>query len=201
MLEKDKNMMFIGTVSGLVWLITAFIIVGDMFKKNTAIGCLGLFLLPIFPFIWVLKWYSGKRKIMIPLLYGSFLIFILTFVTGWNNTSAELQPFIASAKRVTSIECSLNSIQFQNGESRIVLMAQVPKHFTIKDYDNIEEMVQLYKGKYIDPIAGAYPEIYKQTNQKVIIIAIPTPSGFTACYRIVSPGTVEKAWASTGDDI
>ena len=194
-------MLILTLVSSLVWIVTAFIVAGDMFKKNTAIGCLGLLLLPLLPFIWVLKWYSGNRKLMIPLLYGSFLVFVLMFAIGWTNASAEVQPFIDAAKQKVAIECSLKSIQFKEGEHRVVLVAQVPDHFSPDEYSSVEDMMMLYKEKYIDPIAGSYPETYKQTDQKVIIVAIPTPSGFTACYRIVSPGEMKEMWTATGDDI
>ncbi|MFC1498889.1 hypothetical protein ACFLS1_10535 [Verrucomicrobiota bacterium] len=193
-------MMVIGTLAFLVWIVTAFIVTVDMFRKRTAIGCLGLVLFAVLPFIWVLKWYSGRRSVVCPVLYVSAIVAVVCFSIGWRSAAQDLNPFFHAASEESGLRCSLQSIGFKGGMKQVVVVS-VPIDDVTIEYANVDDMVQGYRERFVDSLTNDYPQALIDGSKAAIILAIPTPSGFYACYRIESPGKITKAWHDSGEDL
>lgn len=193
-------MMALGTLAILTWIITAFIIVVDMFRKRTVIGFLGLLMFAILPFIWVLKWYSGRRRVVGPVLYLSAIVAIVCFSLGWRSATQDLEPFFLAAAEESGLRCSLRKIGVKSGRKRLVVVSIPTKNVEI-EYSNVDDMVKHYRERFVESLTNDYPQALIDGSQAVIIIAIPTPSGFYACYQIESPGRITKAWHASGEDL
>ncbi len=190
----------LGLVCLCVFLPTGFIVVIDMFRKKMALGCLGLILFPIMPFIWVVKWYSGKRKIVAPVLYISAILGISLLTIQWQKASGDLEVFIEEAEKRVGLKCIFNGIKVEE-EALLYTLIGIPtkKHEII--YTDVNDMVDQYQKHYIDPMLSDFSELYPEQNEENIAIGIPTPSGFYACYKITHPGTVVKRWHGSEDSL
>jgi hypothetical protein len=193
-------MMALFAMASFVWLITTFIVIGDMFRKRTAIGCLGLFLFAILPFIWVLKWYSGRRRVVGPVLYLSAITAIICFCIGWRSATQDLKPFFQAAAEESGLRCSLKAISVKGGMKRLVVVCVPVKDVEI-EYSNVDDMVKRYRERFVESLTNDYPQALIDGSKAAIIVAIPTPSGFYACYQIESPGHITKAWHDSGEDL
>jgi hypothetical protein len=193
-------MLFIVALATFIWFITSCIVVADMFRKRIAIGCLGLFMFPILPFIWVLKWYSGRRRVVGLCLYLSAIVAIACFSIEWRSAARDLEPFFLAAAEESGLMCSIKTISYKGGMKRFVVVSVPKKRVEIK-YADVDEMVQRYRERFVESLTNDYPLTMINDNRAAIIIAIPTPSGFYACYQIESPGRITKAWHDSGADL
>ena len=187
----------LGILFTFVWLITCFVVVIDMFKKHTAIGCLGLLLLPILPFIWVFKGYSGNKKVAASILYGSAIISFSIIGYQWHSASQTIQPFL-EASSSSGIEFTLKQIGTSNGKKYVTVISSVVYQPT-NTYASVEEMLEVIQKEKIESLAQFYPDSLEQGS--IIKIAIPTESGFIAVYEIDEPGNVSKSYTTTYDDL
>ncbi len=188
-------MLTTGIFSFFAWMIVSFIIVIDIFKKKTALGCLGLILLPIIPLIWVFKGYSGNKKIMGSLLYGSALFAITGIGVTWASASADLKTFIESAKK-EGLELHLTSINSRGGEMSYVVAYRgiyVPE----EAFASVDEMLALIQKEKANTLAAHYPEAL---TDEIVVLAIPTESGFIAMYEIDAINSIRKSYISGLDD-
>lgn len=196
------------TVACLIWFLASFIVVGDMFRKGTKIGWWGVVLLPIFPLIWVVRFYSGNRLIIAPLLFGSWIVFFSSFSTIRSDTprdtsppvpqqnilAVELDAFVDAANRMGLIECSQSSLELEEERYSLVLSARALEDLELPYDMDISEVIQRYREVYIDPILPYYPESLKNDKQKTIVIALQTELESITYFKIESPGVVTKIW-------
>ncbi len=193
-------MMAIGTLAMVLWMITAFVVTVDMFRRHTATGCLGLVLFGILPFVWVLKWYSGRRRVVGSILYGSAIVAIACISINWRSTSENLNSFFKPAYEKTGMTFSLDSIGFKGEMKRFVVIGVPPDNVKI-EYANVDDMVQGYRERFVDSFTNDYPKALLDGKQAALILAIRTPSGFYACYQIEGQGRITKAWHASGEDL
>ena len=186
----------IGGLAVFIWLGTAFIVVVDMFRKRTAIGCAGILFFPILPFIWVLKWYGGRKRLVGAILYVSAIVAFVLLGFASRLADDNLQPFFRAAEAESGLRCSLTTMS-----GRRFVVIGVPEADAEIEYSSVDDMVQKYRERFVESLADDYPQSLTEGTKHVIILAIPTPSGFYACYQIESPGRITKQWHDAGEDL
>ena len=67
------------------------------------------------------------------------------------------------------------------------------------DYKGLDELVLRYREIFVQPIVANYPEHLRDRDSSIIELAIRTPSGFLACFRIEPPGFITGAWHESED--
>jgi hypothetical protein len=190
-------MLILGILFLFIWLVTSFVIVVDMFKKHTAIGCLGLVLLPIVPFVWVFKGYSGNKRKAGAILYGSAIVASSLIGYQWVSASKALEPFIESSQ-TEGIELSLTQIGTTNGK-KYYTVSSTGIYTPTRDYASVEEMLKIIMEERVDKISKFYPTNLEKGT--IIRVAIPTQSGFIAVFEITGPNKIEKSYVSSYDDL
>ncbi len=181
----------------VVWIITSFVIVVDMFKKDTATGCLGLLLIPIVPFIWVFKGYSGNKKKAGTILYGSAIFAFSIIGYQWFSASSELKPF-QDASLNEGIDFSLKSISTVGREKYYTVVA-ANVYDPNSEYASVDEMLSLIRDEKIESIAEFYPP--NLADGTIIKVALPTSSGFVAVFEITGPNEIRKSYVTTYDNL
>ncbi len=131
-------MLFFAFICSLIWFVTSFVVVADMFRRHTALGCLGLILLPVIPFAWVIKGYSGSKRKVGALLYGSAVVAIALFAYEWRSASKHLEPF-AEASSAEGVELSLKSIRTHNGATSYTVVSRTA-YEPGEPYASVDEM-------------------------------------------------------------
>ncbi len=190
-------MLILGILSFLVCLVTSFLIVVDMFKKNTAIGCLGLIFLPIMPFIWIFKGYSGNKKKAGIILFASAIIAFGLIGFEWYTAKSELKPFIEQSS-VDGINFSLKSIS-SSGSGKTYTLISDGVYEPQEEYNSVDKMLEIIYKEKISNLTKYFPS--ELSEGTVIAIAIPTKSGFVAVYEISGPNQLKKSYVSSYDDL
>ncbi len=186
----------IGILLFFVWLITAFVVTVDMFKRHTALGCVGLLTLPILPFYWVVRGYSGNRRIAGTILYASAVLASLLIGGQWYSASTQLSPFFDVSKE-KGVPMRLNQIGTARGKKYYTVVSRVV-YEPNGSYASVEEMLSVIESELIEALIPHVPEDLKEGV--LLRIAIPTPSGFVAVYE-VSGQTVLKRYTASMDSL
>ncbi|MDF7802167.1 hypothetical protein P4C99_22030 [Pontiellaceae bacterium B1224] len=168
-----------------------------MFKKHTAIGCIGLLLLPILPFVWVFKGYSGNKKVTASILYGSAILSFSIIGYQWHSASKTIQPFI-EASSSSGIDFSVRQIGTSNGQKYITVISDTVYEPT-NAYASVEEMLEVIQKEKIESIAEFYPDSLEKGS--IIKIALHTKSGFIAVFEVDEPGNISKCYTTTYDEL
>ena len=191
-------MFYVPLIFVLIWGILSFKIIVDMLRQNTAIGCFGIILFPILPFIWVLTRYKGNRKVVAPALFLSALIAFGGIYLQFQRTKIVLANFIAAAEE-NGLDCELKKFGNSNGSSyyKIACFETNPLP---QNYANVEGLVKIYKKEFADPLAPQYVKKVREEDRHNLILAIYTPSGFAVCNKINPDGILIDSWYSgTGE--
>lgn len=196
----NEPLFYFSMAAVLVWGITSFIIIGDMFRQKTGMGCLGLILFPIIPFIWVLTRYSGNKKLVAPILIISAVVAFGGGFYQWSKSSSELAPFFEIAKKTKGLDCSLQSIGNTNGKSRYTVscfeISPLPE-----TYKDVSGMALMYEKEISVPLASEYSKSVSDKVRHNLILAIYTPSGFAVCSEISPNGIVQSTWYGGTNDL
>ncbi len=168
-----------------------------MFKKNTAIGCLGLILLPIIPFYWVIKGYSGNKKKLGIILYTSAFIAFSSLGYQFYTASNELKPMIEQASS-EGFNFSLKSISTSDGNKYYTIVSNTV-YKPLNKYSSVEELLKIIIEEKVKTLSGFYPS---ELDKGIIIkIAIPTESGFIAVFEVTGPNSIGKSYVLNPDDL
>jgi hypothetical protein len=191
----NESLFYFSMAAFFAWGITSFITIIDMFRQKTGMGCLGLILFPILPFIWVFTRYSGNKKVIAPILIISAVIAFGGGFYQFNKSNSALGPFYQIAKKTKGLDCSLQSIGNSGGTSRYTISCfeEIPLPENYKDVDG---MVRMYEKDIAEPLAIEYFNTVSEEARHNLILAIYTPSGFAVCSKITPNGSLINTWHS-----
>lgn len=174
-------------------------IVIDIFKKNVPLGFVGLFFFP-YTFYYVIRFYSGNRKIVGGLLYASALFL---FGGSWlqtNVASKELLPFLEKIKLVHGYDCIYTKGWIMSkGFTKYKIFCKSEKMNSIK-YTSVEEMLNNFENQLIKPIIPVYQETFGQIKDKGTIIYFVTEGKMAACFTIKNPDQIVEKWYTGLED-
>lgn len=159
-----------------------------------------MLLFPIAPFVWVIKFYSGNRKLMALLLFGTAIMSIFIITHLWWSAKIELQSLIKATQDTVGLRCSLKSISTNSEGKQYVLVCTPTKKVDLK-YSDVKDMVDRYQEHYIDPIIPLLEDVFPERDNTLVIFAIATPSGFYACYKTKYPGKLVEKWHGSEDTL
>lgn len=189
-------MTLIGTIAFFAWGITSFVILIDIFKKTTALGCLGLILFPILPLIWVFTGYSGRKWIAAPILYGSLVTFSTIAVIEWFEAEERLEGFIAS-EPAQRLELKLTGVGIHNNQLRYTLRSGII-YTPETAYTSVETLLVAVEEEIIYDLAQLYPDTLKPDT--ILSLEIKTSGDFIVVYEISGPGVVSESYVTTEDE-
>jgi hypothetical protein len=195
----NSLMFYVPFVFVLVWGALSFIVIVDMLRQNTAIGCLGIILFPLLPFICVLTRYKGNRKIVAPALFLSALIAFGGAYFQFQRSKTAIAEFIASTE-VNGLNCKLKNYGSSNGASYYKIIC-FEKNPIPQNYANVEGLVKLYKEEFVDSLAPQYLIAVREQDRHDLILAIYTPSGFAVCNKINPDGIIIQSWYSGTEEL
>jgi len=184
--------------AGLLWLGLALVVVADMFRKNAALGFLGLVLLPIVPFIWVLKGYSGRRWRVAPALYLSAALSWVALTLGWSSAADALAPFLLAAQTQAGLQCELTATGSGGGHSYYRVLCSSDKVAQIR-FVSSDDMAQQYNTQLVVPLVAIYRNTLPGPDAPHLIVGIASPAGMVSCHRLDATG-VQKVWVTGTDD-
>ena len=177
--------------SVLIGLVLWIVIVVDMFKKNVCWGLFGLFL--FFPaYFHVVKYYSGKRKIVAPLFYVTTIVPMLQIVGVSQMGKQELAPFMSEVSKNLNTECRYTgNVAVSSGLTRYFVWC-APARLDEATYKNADEMVNIYKKKFIEPMLPYYTATIATPTTVAIKIGIRSPHNMVGCFELRG-GVVSKS--------
>lgn len=189
---------WIAIIAGIVWFGLAMIVVADMFRKNAALGFLGLVLLPIVPFIWVLKWYGGRRWRVGSALYLSAAVAFAAMTMGWDDAADSVQPFVRAAKQEVALDCQFNATGTGGGHTYHRLLCSSDKVKQIQ-FSSSDDMAQQYNAQLVAPLVAIYRRTLTSTDAPHLIVGILSPAGLVSCHRLDASGVL-KVWVTGTED-
>ena len=132
---------------------------------------------------------------MVPLLYGSAVCAITGIGITWSGASGDLEPFIESAEK-EGIELYLTGINSRGGEM-LYVVAYRGIYTPEEEFASVDEMLALIQREKVNALAAYYPEAL---TDEIIVLAIPTESGFIDTYEIDAINSIRKSYVSSSDD-
>ncbi len=187
-------MLWIAITAGVLWLGIAMVVVADMFRKNAALGFLGIFLLPLVPFIWVIKWYSGKRLLVGSALYLSAAVSWIALSLAWDVAAEDLEPFIRLTKLEASLDCHMTATGSGGGHTYYQLLCTSNKIKEIR-FSSSEDMIKQYSDQLVAPLTAIYGRTMTGANPPHLVVGIVSPVGLVTCHRLSASGVL-KAWVT-----
>ena len=188
-------MIWIMAISIISFMVLHFIVLADMLRKHTGWGCLGILFFPA-TLVWVLTNYSGKKKLVASLLYGSLAVCCLSSYIHTVSAKATLKPFFANLQEETETSCYFpGTTSWQDGLTVYLVWCHSPVVDNIK-YRDVDEMVDRYQQELVEPLLDAYSKTLGEDEEIGVDIAIMSPSSIVACFRVQAPGAVTDSWHS-----
>lgn len=176
----------------LTIIITYLLVIVDMGEKNSAVlGCAGLLLFPI-TYYWALFKYSGRRKVVAPLLWGSTLLLIGVAYLAANEVNRDLEGFFEDSRSELGISCQFTNTLTWSANGRLVWVACRPPSTERVEFRNTSELVESYRNEYGSKLASAYGR--HATNDDRLILMIPAPGNLYACYEVDPSGEISDSW-------
>lgn len=182
----------------LICILIAFVlwilIIVNMFKRTVCWGFFGL--IAFFPtYYHAVKYYSGNRKVIAPLFISTTLFLIIhTFVVNEIGKN-QLAPFFADVSANLNIDCKYSGNVNISPRRNTYFVWCAPHEIEKVLYRGVDEMVEVYKKNYIEPMIPHYITDVKDHSRIAIKIGIKSPYQMVGCYEIVQ-NSIVKSWAT-----
>lgn len=183
-------MMLFMFLSGIALILSILFILANQSKRGVWVGVLVLIFTPLSLLICAII-DDNKRQYYI--LLAVFILFVFSSVLTWRGVKNDIALFVALSKETSGIEYKLDSIQYKNGEIRIVLLGKRPVCFEhIHSEGDRKSSIELFEEKVATPACKIYPEEFKNRKRIVLILRIENSNDE---YRaeIIAPGILRKS--------
>jgi hypothetical protein len=143
-----------------------------------------------------IKYYSGNRKIVAPLLWSSTIIAISINLYFVNEAKEALKVFNQDAAAQLNISCKTqNDTTFVNGTRKFLDICN-PSQKDQSSYKDVDDLVNGYQTRFIEPMLPIYKNTMHLDGDKAVIIGILSSFDVFACFEISNTGIITNSWST-----
>jgi len=166
----------------------------DMFRRSAWWGLLGLVaFVPAYYF--VVRHYTGKRRVIAPLFFLTTLIPAFHLYGFSQQADRLVQPFVQSLNQKIGAACEFTGDFAMSGGKTSYLVLCDPKVQNQAAFKNVEEMMASYRASYAQPMLAFYQESLGANPSTAVKLGIRSPFKAVACFELFE-GKIAKAWAT-----
>lgn len=166
----------------------------DMFRRSAGWGLFGLVgFVPAYYF--VVRHYTGKRRVIAPLFFLATLIPAIHLYSFSRQADKLMQPFVHSLNQKLGVVCEFTGDFAVSGGKTSYLVLCDPKAQNQVAFKNVEEMMASYRAIYAQPMVAIYQESLAASRTTAVKLGIRSPFKAVACFELFE-GKIAKAWAT-----
>jgi len=166
----------------------------DMFRRSAGWGLLGLVaFVPAYYF--VVRHYTGKRRVIAPLFFLATLIPAIHLYSVLQQADKLMQPFVQSLKQKLGMACEFTGDFAMSGGKTSYWVLCDPKAQAPVAFKDADEMMANYRATYAQPMAAIYQEQLATSPSIAVKVGIRSPFKALACFELFA-GQIAKAWTT-----